>query len=177
MKRIHSWFLRISLPLTALTLAALCGGSPPAAAQDRGARLLHGNGEEFFFFTSNEDETLVAEWTFRANPGNFLRQEVDGTFRVHLRANDAEVRVFAFTAPDDAPPIATGRGKLQLSSTADVEFFPDGGFAFSLTAERINAQGDGELVDLASGEACALEVRLIVRDGEAKKDAFGLECD
>jgi hypothetical protein len=177
MRHIQSWFLRIALTLTALTLVALCGGSPPASAQDRGAKLVHGSGEEFFFFATNEDETLVAEWTFRANPGNFIREEVDGTFRVHLRANDAEVRVFATTAPDDAPPIAAGRGKLQLSSTADVEFFPEGGFAFRLTPKRINAQGDGQLVDLASEEACALEVRLIVRDGEAKKDVFGLGCD
>ena len=86
--------------------------------------------------------------TWQGNPGDFLRQNPDGTYWIHLQSNDATIELRSRNSESEDrltwELIAEGTGSINSKQSSFVEF-NDGGFRYQGDGTYINVQVRGRL--------------------------------
>jgi hypothetical protein len=145
------------MALAAMGLGLLACGSSAFA---EGAEQAYSYDGKTFIYEATDLAGNQYTASFSGNPGDFLRQNPDGSYWIHADSNEASVQI----TPAGFPfPVIFGTVNFSFSGTADATIQPDGSYFWSTNGIRSNVHGVGQVTDLL-GNSYDLFAQAVMRD-------------
>jgi hypothetical protein len=150
--------LRRSTLATVVVLAGFAVNCRPADAQ--GTTRFSYNGKTFDFVATDTSGNLF-HLTFPGNPGDFLRQNPDGTYSIHAESNSAQIEV----TPAGFPfPVLAGVTSFHYTASVDVSGYTSQGDPIWMSdGEFVDLSGSGELTNIFDGSPWSLVTHVLQR--------------
>jgi hypothetical protein len=145
-----------------MALAAVCLGSLAcgSSAFAQGAEQAYSYDGKTLMYEATDLAGNQYTASFTGNPGDFLRQNPDGTYWIHADSNEASVQI----TPAGFPfPVIFGTVNFSFSGTVDATRQPDGSYFWSTNGIRSNVHAVGQVTDLL-GNSYGLFAQAVMRD-------------